>query len=137
MSRITQFPNIMQAAEALGVSRVSIWYALKGRTSNAGLAKRYFDWAVPRILASLPLPSLPAGTRISLPTGAEAAAIMGVFKDFARPDGQDSLVLKAPLRVAPWPIDLPPGVPDAGAPLSLGRRRKAPSKKPSAKRTRK
>jgi hypothetical protein len=85
----------------------------------------------------LPLPSLPAGTRISLPTGAEAAAIMGVLKDFARPDGQDSLILTAPLRVAPWPIDLPPGVPDAGAPLSLGRRRKAPSKKPSAKRTRK
>jgi hypothetical protein len=136
MARTTSFPYIKAAARCFGVSYVSIWYALKGHTSNAGLTKRYFDFAAPRILASLPLLSLPAGTRISIPGGVETAAIMDALKDFARQYGQDSLILTAPLRVAPWPTELSVVI-GAGAPRCLGRRRKAPSKKPSAKRTRK
>jgi hypothetical protein len=134
MPRSTLFPYIKEAARACGISRVALWQALVGRTSNASLVKRYFAFAAPKILASIPLPSLPAGTRLSLLAGAEAVAIGGVLIDFTRPDGQD-LVLTAPLRVAPWPIIELPAATDAGAPVSLERRRKVPRRKATARGT--
>jgi hypothetical protein len=66
------------------------------------MVRGYFDFAIPRILAGLPLPELPAGTRIVLPAGVAAMLVSDRIKEFATDEGGGALTLIAPLRFCPW-----------------------------------
>jgi hypothetical protein len=119
MRRIS-FPYIVAAAREIGVTRVCLWYALIGRNSSLPLVKKYFDFAAPRILGELPLPELPAGTRIELPEGTDKEAVLAAMKDFARPGEGGAIVIISPLRFAPWR----PVAKEEAAPRSKARRRR-------------
>ncbi len=117
-------PFLVDAAKALGTSPTNLWYALTGRTSSPRLVNGYFDFAIPRILARLPLPALPVGARIVVPGGPAGSILAGALKDFGREEAGGELVITAPLRVAPWPLIEPPSRGPA-TPRKTGSQRKS------------
>ena len=106
MAGPTLFPYIDKAAKAFRISRTTLWYALIGHTLSPRLAQRYFDFAGPKILAPLPLPKLPAGTRIVLPDGTDGDGIADALKGVAGQEGGD-LVLITATPISPWPAVAP------------------------------